>query len=175
MPGLFISEAANMSIRTIQFRLGIGAMICSAFLIFYAIPNWVTAPANVPKIVLSPVFWPMVLAVFLAIVGAGLLASVRKFDKPSGSSSKGSNADRFSEYGRLAALAVLMVATVYVLPRLGLVWTSMLTIVVLALMIKSQYPKTVVLCAIIIPLVLYAFFAHVAGVAIPQGNYLRLP
>ncbi|ASJ72850.1 tripartite tricarboxylate transporter TctB family protein [Granulosicoccus antarcticus] len=164
-----------MSIRTIQFRLGIGTMICSAFLIFYAIPNWVTSPANVPKIVLSPVFWPMVVAVFLALVGAGLLASARKFDKSADSISESSDTDHFAEYGRLAALAVLMIATVYVLPLLGLVWTSMLTIVALALLIQSRYPKTVVLCAIIVPLVLYAFFAHVAGVAIPQGIFLRLP
>ncbi len=164
-----------MSIRTIQFRLGIGTMICSAFLIFYAIPNWVTAPANVPKIVLSPVFWPMVLAIILAMVGLGLLASARKYEKPAGSSSDNHATDRVHEYGRLASLAVLMVATVYALPRLGLVWTSMLTIVALALLIHSRHPITVLLCAIIVPLVLYGFFAHIAGVAIPQGDYVRLP
>lgn len=164
-----------MSIRTIQFRLGIGTMICSAFLIFYAIPNWVSAPANVPKIVLSPVFWPMVLAVILAMVGVGLLASARKFDKSTDSSRENPATDRFYQYGRLAALAVLMVATLFALPRLGLVWTSMLTIVALALLIHSRHRITVVLCAIIVPLVLYGFFAHVAGVAIPQGNYVRLP
>ena len=27
----------------------------------------------------------------------------------------------------------------------------------------------------VVPLLLYAFFAHVAGVAIPQGNFVRLP
>ncbi len=164
-----------MNIRTIQLRLGIGAMICSAFLIFYAIPNWVTAPANVPKIVLSPIFWPMVLAIILAMVGLGLLTSARKFDKPASSSSDNHATDSFNEYGRLAALAALMVATVYALPRLGLVWTSMLTIVALALLVHTKHRRTVLLCAIFVPLVLYGFFAHIAGVAIPQGNFVRLP
>jgi len=32
-----------------------------------------------------------------------------------------------------------------------------------------------VVCAVLIPLVLYVFFAHIAGVAIPQGDFVRLP
>lgn len=163
-----------MSIRTIQFRLGMGAIVLSLFLILYGIPNWVTAPANVPKIVLSPLFWPMVLAAILAIVGAGLILAARKCDKPAGNDRDDIKA-RASQYGRLVILAALMAATVYALPRLGLVWTSMLTIAALALLIQSRHPMTVLLCAIIVPLVLYGFFAHIAGVAIPQGNYLRLP
>ena len=31
------------------------------------------------------------------------------------------------------------------------------------------------LVAIVLPLVLYAFFAHIAGVAVPQGEFIRLP
>ena len=163
-----------MSLRTIQFRLGAGAITLSLFLIFYGIPNWVNAPANIAKIVLSPVFWPMVLAVVLGMAGVGLILVASKCDKPS-DDSLDTSPDRLYEYVRLFILAALMVATVYALPRLGLVWTSMLTIVCLAILIQSRYPKTVLLCAIIVPLVLYGFFAHVAGVAIPQGNYLRLP
>ncbi len=163
-----------MSMRAIQFRLGMGAIILSVFLIFYGIPNWVTAPANVPRIVLSPVFWPMVLSVILAMVGVGLIFAASRCDKPTGTYRE-NYINRLSEYGRLALLAALMVATVYALPRLGLVWTSMLSIVAIALLVRSRHLGTVLLCAVIVPLVLYFFFAHIAGVAIPQGNFLRLP
>ena len=90
----------------------------------------------------------------MAIVGGSLLASARHFEKSVGSRDQNSSKDHLFEYGRLVALAILMAATVYALPRLGLVWTSMLTIVALALLIQSRYTKTVVLCAIIVPLVL---------------------
>lgn len=163
-----------MSMRTIQFRLGMGAICLSVFLLLYGIPNWVTAPANIPRIVLSPVFWPTVLAGILAMVGAGLLFAATRCEKTS-SQYREDLFDRLPEYGRLLALALLMVATVYALPRLGMVWTSMLTIVVIALLVRTRHPGTVLLCAVIVPLVLYFFFAHVAGVAIPQGNFVRLP
>ena len=44
-----------------QLQLGIGAIIAALFLIFYAIPNWVSSPSNVRNIVLSPLFWPYIL------------------------------------------------------------------------------------------------------------------
>ena len=53
--------------------------------------------------------------------------------------------------------------------------TSMLIFVATALLVRTRHPKTALVCAVIVPLVLYAFFAHVAGVAIPQGNFMRLP
>ena len=76
---------------------------------------------------------------------------------------------------RLAVMAGLMAVTMLVLHRLGLVLTSMLLFVAVAYLVQSKHKKTAWLCAIIVPLVLYAFFAHVAGVAIPQGDFLRLP
>ena len=163
-----------MSMRAIQCRLGTGALILSAFLVFYGIPNWVSAPDNVPRIVLSPVFWPMVLSVILAMVGIGLLLAARQCEAP-GESYREDLLDRLSEYGRLIVLALLMLAIVYALPRLGMVLTSMLIIVVMAFLVRSRHPVTVFLCALIVPLLLYVFFAHIAGVAIPQGNLLRLP
>ena len=68
-----------------------------------------------------------------------------------------------------------MILTMVALPRLGMVWTCMLVFVATAFMFRTRYPKAAVVCAVVVPLVLYAFFAHVAGVAIPQGEFVRLP
>ncbi|MCY4292849.1 MAG: hypothetical protein OXC72_14005, partial [Roseovarius sp.] len=53
--------------------------------------------------------------------------------------------------------------------------TSMLSYLATAFLVKTRHPKTAVVCGVVIPVVLYAFFAHVAGVAVPQGNFVRLP
>jgi hypothetical protein len=71
-----------MNAKKIQFRLGLGAVLFAAFLVFYLVPFWVTAPDNVPRIVLSPIFWPIVLAGVLALVGLGLLFSSRTISSP---------------------------------------------------------------------------------------------
>lgn len=76
---------------------------------------------------------------------------------------------------RLAGLALIMVLTMFALPRLGMVWTAMVVFMATALLFKTRHPWVAVISAIVIPLLLYAFFAHVAGISIPQGNFVRLP
>jgi hypothetical protein len=56
-----------------------------------------------------------------------------------------------------------------------LVWTMMLVFSSSAFLVGTTYTKTAIICSIVLPLILYLFFAHVAGVAIPQGDYVRLP
>lgn len=163
-----------MRLHNLNTRLGLAALAISAFLAFVAIPNWVFSPSNVQKIILSPTFWPYILAGFFALTGVGLLIS------PDVPGAETDDTQETAESGpapwlRLAGLALIMVATMYALPRLGMVWTSMLAFVATAFMFRTRYPKTAIVCAVVIPLVLYAFFAHVAGVAIPQGEFVRLP
>ena len=76
---------------------------------------------------------------------------------------------------RLAGLALIMILTMFALPRLGMVWTAMIVFMATALLFKTRHPIIAIICAVIIPLLLYAFFAHVAGISIPQGNFVRLP
>lgn len=163
-----------MEDRAIQLQLGIGAMIAAMFLLFVAIPSWVSSPSNVPNIILSPVFWPNVLAGVVGIVGAGMVLTSYWRQKPA-QPIPSDVADRRAAFARLGAVAAMMAATMLLLATLGLVWTAMLVFVSLAFLVRTSHPKTAVVCAVIVPLVLYGFFAHVAGVAIPQGNYVRLP
>lgn len=163
-----------MSLNDLNFRLGLVALAAAAFLALVAIPNWVFSPSNVGNIILSPAFWPYVLSGFLAITGIGLLLS------PAGDGGAQDIEDEIDTgevlpWLRLLAMAAIMGATMYALPRLGMVWTSMAAFLLTALMFRTRYPVTALVCAIAIPLVLYAFFAHVAGVAIPQGDFVRLP
>ena len=159
-----------MAFDDLNRRLGVFALAFAGFLVVFGIPNWVYSPSNIQKLILSPLFWPYVLAGLLALVGLGLLFVRAKPDPetevhPSGRAG----------WRRLMSLAIIMVLTMLLLPRLGMVWTSMLAFVATAGMLRTRYPKAAIICAIIMPLVLYAFFAHVAGVAIPQGHYVRLP
>lgn len=154
-----------------HFMTGLVSLILSLLLFFVAIPYGVTSPSNVTNIVLSPVFWPEVLSILLGLTGIGLMFSAKtaiKYDVTEYLATEGC-------YKRFALLAVLMCAYIVAIPKLGLVWTSMIAFVALAVLIKSSHPRAAVITAVIIPLVLYLFFAHVAGMAIPQGDFLRLP
>lgn len=154
-------------------RLGIGACVVALFLIFVGIPAWVSSPSNVANIVLSPTFWPYILAALTGFSGLGLILASRAAS-PLPFEDDDAISDGKSWY-RLAVLAVIMVVTMFALPRVGMVWTTMVVFAVTAFLFRTRHPITALVCAVVVPLALYAFFAHVAGVAIPQGNFVRLP
>lgn len=162
-----------MTPRSVQLHLGATACLISLFLIFIGIPYGVSSPSNVSNIVLSPTFWPYALAGLTGLSGVGLLLAGSRVDHTEIFDDEAKN----DQHGwlRLAALAVIMVLTMFALPRLGMVWTSMLVFAITAFLFKTRHPRTAIVCAILIPLALYLFFAHVAGVGIPQGNFVRLP
>ena len=162
-----------MSPQVIQTRLGIGACIAAAFLIFVGIPGWVSSPSNVQNIVLAPTFWPYVLSAMTGLIGLGLILAGRR----TGGASFDEEVEETDGLGwpRLVALALIMALTMYALPRLGMVWTTMLVFAATAFLFRTRHRVTALICAVLIPLALYAFFAHVAGVGIPQGNFVRLP
>ena len=163
-----------MSERRLHLQLGVGACVASLFLIFIAIPQWVATPSNIKNIFLSPLFWPLVLAGCTGLVGLGLVVSgLRTPAAPHEGAAVPEEGP--GAWVRLLGMGLIMVGTMYLLPRLGMVWTSMLCFVLTAFLVKTRHPVLAVICAIVIPLILYAFFAHVAGVAIPQGDFVRLP
>jgi hypothetical protein len=129
----------------------------------------------VEKLILSPLFWPYALAGLTGLSGLGLLFTGWRASNKAAEPDTAEPTDNKAAMVRLAVMAGLMAVTMLVLHRLGLVLTSMLLFVAVAYLVQSKHKKTAWLCAIIVPLVLYAFFAHVAGVAIPQGDFLRLP
>lgn len=163
-----------MNEKTLQMRLGLGACFIALFLVFIAIPNWVAAPSNVANIILSPLFWPYTLSVLTGVVGLGLIATSLRL-----SVTEETLNNPIDDLGparlRMIAIAAIMLVSMFLLPRLGMVWTCMLAFAATAFLVQTRHPKTAVACAIAIPLVLYVFFAHVAGVAVPQGNVVRLP
>ncbi|PWW03549.1 tripartite tricarboxylate transporter TctB family protein [Hoeflea marina] len=160
--------------RSIQLQLGIGAVIAAAFLLLVAIPTWVSSPSNVPNIILSPLFWPWVLSGLTGITGLGMIVTALR--DPASTEPEASDVDdRSRAWGRLVSVAALMGLTMVLMPRIGMVWTSMLVFAATAFLVRTSHPKTALVSAVLVPLVLYAFFAHVAGVAIPQGDFVRLP
>jgi hypothetical protein len=163
-------------LKNSYFISGLVTLLLSLLLLFVAIPFGITSPSNISKIVLSPVFWPQVLSILLGITGVALMASANDDNVNNNIDDdehlKVSTAGGFK---RLFLMGILMGAYIVAIPKLGLVWTSMIAFVALSVLIKSSHPRTAIIAAVIIPLVLYLFFAHVAGMSIPQGEFLRLP
>lgn len=163
-----------MSHRDLQVRLGVAACVAALFLVFFAIPHWVSSPSNVRNVVLSPLFWPYVIGGLTGLVGLGLVIAGHVATGDAGPVNAPLDDPR-AGLVRLASMAVMMIVIVWATPRLGMVWTSMLAFAAMAFLVRTRHPRIALICAVLVPLVLYAFFAHVASIAIPQGNFVRLP
>lgn len=160
--------------RSIQLQLGAGAIFAAIVLLVVAIPLWVSSPSNVPNIILSPLFWPWTLSGLTGIVGAGMILTALREPKPM-APAVSDVTDKRAAWLRLIQIAAVMLLTMLALPRIGMVWTSMLVFAASAFLVRTSHPRTALISAVLVPLALYAFFAHVAGVAIPQGDFVRLP
>lgn len=158
--------------RKSHTQIGLAAIAFAAFLLLVGIPYGITSPSNVRNVVLSPVFWPNVVAGLMAAGGAGMLLAARRLgDEEHESFLAGVDGAGL----RLGLMAVLMAAYFLAIPYLGMVWSSMAACAALAFLIRTRHPVPALLSAVVVPLALYLFFAHVAGVAIPQGVFVRLP
>lgn len=163
-----------MNEKTLQFTLGLGACLASLFLAFVAIPTWVSSPSNVSNVILSPLFWPYTLAGLTGLTGLGMIAVSLRMPA-GGAPVNDGNDDPGAAWIRMAGATLIMIVSLFLFSRLGMVWTSMIAFTATAFLVRTRHPVTALVCAIVIPLALYAFFAHVAGVAIPQGQFVRLP
>jgi len=163
-----------MTLKRLNLQLGLLACLISAFLVIYAIPQWVSSPSNVGVLVLSPLFWPYTIAGLTGFIGVLLLFQCVR-DQGEVLVEEQVDEDRMAAIVRLACMAVIMFLTMYLMPLIGMVWTCMLAFLATTFLVKTRHPVIATICAMVIPLVLYGFFAHVAGVAIPQGEFVRLP
>ncbi|MEH6825298.1 MAG: tripartite tricarboxylate transporter TctB family protein [Motiliproteus sp.] len=157
-----------------EYSLGIGVVLFSMALILYIIPQLVVSPRNVANAVLAPDFWPNVIAWMMLAIGIGIVAQQFLNKDKSKKAAKGIPSRVY--FIRLFKFMAFMAGYYALIPLLGMVWASSLAFIVFSIVIAdSRYRVTAVIVGILLPLALYAFFYHGAGVDIPQSNYMRLP
>ena len=170
----FIVEVSVMISIKRDCLVGLLVFLLSLSLIFYFIPQYIDTPRSVRSVVLSPVFWPTVIAWMMLLIGLGILIAQywerrpdvleTDYDEPKES------------YGRVFVFSAFLAGYYLLLPVLGMVWSSSLAFIVFSIFISgTEYRKTAVIVGILLPLALYVFFYHVAGVNIPQNDFMRLP
>jgi hypothetical protein len=154
---------------------GLAIIALGAFLLLVLIPFGVTSPSNVRIAVLSPTMWPRIVSAALILMGGVLF--LRAFLGGPGPTSDAEDTpdDGWHSWLRIGAVAILMIAFFLSLPLLGMPIAGAIAIFVYALLVRARRPVTTVLTAILLPLMIYGFFSHVAGVPIPQGKIVRLP
>lgn len=168
------------------FSLGLGLLLH-----FWLIPNFISVPGNMARAVLSPAFWPEILAVIAMIAGVFVLlpafrggdavVSSSPIDQaaflqaPELQSATTESQEPQSNVIRLLAFVGAMALYAKYLDYLGMALASVLMLLASFYLLGERRLGLVLGISVILPLVLYAFFLHVAGVSIPQGELISLP
>lgn len=165
-----------MSLQRRDILIAVASVLGSMILLWMIIPYTVAQPRSVHSIFLSPRFWPYILATSLLTCSVLLLAqSLLNVWQPLRSVAPSDDESASGGLWRILIFIVLLGAAYAAIRPLGMVWTTMLLFLAISLVCNRRTPVMTVIVAICLPLVLYFFFAKVAGVAIPQGVIQRLP
>lgn len=167
------AERTGPAARLRAAGLGLFVMGFALVLAFVLIPLGISKPSNIRVAVLSPVFWPDIVAWGL-FLGGSLLALQGLLAKR-GRAERMEQATGAAPWLRVLALAAIMAAYYALIPVLGMVWASVLAFLAVAALGRARQRVTALVVALALPLVIYGFFSHVAGVPIPQGDVVRLP
>lgn len=160
--------------RRNEILIGLAVMALSAVILWLLIPAYVTLPRRVPIKALAPSFWPKIICWVMLLGGAALtlraamaapipeaIIEDRSVDTP--------------ELLRMGGLIVILTSAYFLMPIIGMVWICMIVFILLVMMTGSKRMFWGIAVGVALPLLLYVFFTKVAGVAIPQGQFVRLP
>ena len=162
---------------TTQHRIaGFAVLLLGALLLFALIPVGVDSPNAVPHITLSPAFWPKIISVLLILMGVLLIvrpaaaAAAGDDDGNSGGNEDG-NSGGVRRFARLAITLFALFAFYGAIEPLGMVLPAILLIMGLTSFAGERRFALITLVSVAVPIALYFFFEHVAGVPIPLGVF----
>lgn len=151
---------------------GIGVALLGLVIFFVLIPWGIDQPGNVEHAALAPDFWPQIIAVLMMALGAlQALRPAPDDDDEDGGEDSGRWRHRMP--GLVVALGALFGFYVLI-PSLGMVVPGVA--IIFALMVFGGERRWALAATVAagVPILLYAFFVHVAGIPIPLGVFETL-
>jgi len=162
-----------------DFSLGVVLIILAAIGFWIIIPAGIVTPKSVDVAVLSPDFWPKIIIGLLGLVG--FLLSVKGW-RESTLVSKNTNQNDFDSMARPQPLRhllrflpviIVLIAYYFLIPNLGMVLPAILSIIILMAIQGEKRWWLIVLIAVGLPVLLFAFFNYVANIPLPLGIFER--
>ncbi|MGI9384629.1 MAG: tripartite tricarboxylate transporter TctB family protein [Methyloligellaceae bacterium] len=136
------------------------------------IPLGVDEPGKLQFAALSPSYWPRIICIALALLGAGIVASIllkaRSGEADDGDGDTEVDAAEATPLRALAAIVLLFVLYL-VLEPLGFVLAGALALAAYMVLAGERRATIIGPVAVGVPLVLYLFFTKAAQVPIPAG------
>lgn len=159
-----------------ELWLGLGTVAFALLLLLVLIPQGITVPKSVKRLVLSPTFWPNIIGCFILAMGAVLTLQAIVAPRPPAEAEDRPRAPRsIPGTGRVLAFVGILAGYFLLIAPLGMVPASILAMLAYLLLVRARRRLAGIAVAIALPLVLDWFFLHVAGVPMPSGWLVSFP
>lgn len=169
------TESKQMSSNRLT---GIFFLVLSILAYFVLIPKGIVVPSNIGHFTTSPSFWPNIVIVIIALMSLLLMLPEKDIvDLKEEDVEKAKDELQTSwktRIPRLLIILALLFAFYYSIEQFGMVVPGMALIFIL--MIFSGYRRwwLIILLSLLVPILLYGFFVHVANIPIPLGIFESL-
>lgn len=158
------NQSAMKTTLNNDFILGIALFVLALLAIFVIIPAGIDSPGDVNIRALAPDFWPNIVMTFLAIIG--LIIAIQGYATGKKTTQK---TPIHTRYWRAVSAIILLFIYYWLLQTLGFVIASCIALLAFCLLAGERRLYYVLPLAILLPLLLFYFFTHIATVAIPLG------
>lgn len=147
--------------------------------IFALIPSGVIVPGSVQISALSPDFWPYTIAWGVVVSSAFLLLEAVVLKVPNAEDEDSAEDAKYNLATLPAALRVVVLIFAlflfyFALTTMGIVAGSIVLMPAMMLYFGERNWKYIVPLSILLPIGLYLFFLHVAGIPMPLGMFETL-
>lgn len=146
--------------------------------IFALIPSGVIVPGSVQISALSPDFWPYTIAWGVVISSCFLLLETFMLKVPEGDEDASEDAEyKLATLPATLRIVILIFALFlfyFALTTVGIVAGSVVLMPAMMLYFGERQWKYIIPLSILIPIGLYLFFLHVAGIPMPLGIFETL-
>ena len=154
-----------MSLNKKDFWSGLIMVVIGAALLTILIPTGIDEPKKVKFAVMSPSYYPRIVAILMVLVGLAVAIGGAKRQAEIAVP----EVIDFASIGKVAAVFAIFLAAAYALPHAGFVLTCTIALVALMTLAGERNLVIVVLVALLLPACLHLFFTKVANVPIPGG------
>jgi putative tricarboxylic transport membrane protein len=146
--------------KTKNIILGCTTLVFSAVVYFLLIPKGVYVPENIPQVIQSPAFFPVLVTLVIAFFG--FLLMVMRDD-----AHHDAEADQW-KYKDLGFVLLLFISYYILLHLLGFLFSSIAVLFFFMIAFGARNWKTVIGTSVLVPVILYYFFKNIQ-VNFPSG------
>jgi putative tricarboxylic transport membrane protein len=155
---------------------GVVVFLLGVLMYFVLIPVGIDSPSNLDHITLSPNFWPSIISAIFGLMGLLMIIMPdKKKDEVNLELAEAAEIINLPYYFyRLTVVLIALFCFYFLIDSLGMVVPGIVVIFSMMLFAGEKRIAFAIFISVLVPILLYVFFVHIASIPIPLGIFESL-